>query len=98
MFSLTCSAQFDPVVHENSAGNDDGLGDLQAVDSSVDIDRIRAENSSEHHINVVDEAQVDGETEVVTEGLRNDYIRRSIVRDKQRHCGNEGEEDLEGPT
>ena len=44
---------YDDVVDHDEAGNDKGLTDFDAINTSVDIDSISAENRQVAHVHVV---------------------------------------------
>lgn len=60
--ALITSAQedFHEVECDNGKGNDEGLSYFKAIDASQDIDGIGAEDSQHSHVDVVQEANVEG--------------------------------------
>ena len=44
--------------HHDGRCNDDGLSDLQTIDSGQNVDRVRTEDRQHAHVDVVQQAQV----------------------------------------
>lgn len=67
--------QFDQIKNDDAGSNDDTLADLQAVDARQDIDRVRAKDGQHDHVDVVQNTQVQGETDPTSQGLRDNHSR-----------------------
>ncbi|KAH3669498.1 hypothetical protein OGAPHI_001619 [Ogataea philodendri] len=53
------SKEVPDVVEQQKHGNNDGLADLESVDSSEDVDGVGTEDADRRHVQVVHEAKVD---------------------------------------
>lgn len=53
--------EVEEIVGDDGESNDEGLGDLDSVDSSEDIDRVGGEGGEEGHVDVVERTWIGGE-------------------------------------
>ena len=84
--SFLIKLHLDNVVHEDEGADDNGLADFEAVQSCVNVDRVRAENSQHAHVDVIKEIEVDEvTTDETAKKLGHDDAGEALVSDKNRH-------------
>ena len=64
---------YDDVVDHDEAGNNERLTDFNTINTSVDIDSIRAEDRQVAHVHVVKNGYFEGLAQNSLEKRRNDY-------------------------
>ena len=93
--------QVEAVVDGEEKGDDDGLGDFDAVDSREDVDAVGAEDGDAGHVDVVQRAEVEELAEVGLE-LDGDHdggdAKVDKVDDEQGDRGKGGDEELVAPA
>lgn len=72
------------VQNQNEAPYYEALSDFNAVDSSVNVNRIGTENSQVAHVYVVEYSQVKAVSKEDPKHFRNHYRKRSSVCHKER--------------
>ena len=50
---------FDDIMDDDEASDDDCLANLDSIDASVDVDSVGAENRDVSHVKIVDETEID---------------------------------------
>lgn len=50
---------FNDIVDDDEAAHNDGLADLDSINTSINVDSVGAENCDISHVNIVDYAEVD---------------------------------------
>ena len=94
--------QLDPIEDEERDGDQDGLTDLQAVHASQDVDGIRAEDTQQRHVPVVQGTQVyQGGSQQGTQRPGDHDGRHVVLHDVDHEEGDAGdgrEEELVPPA
>jgi len=66
-------------MQENKAAYDETLPCLDAVDTRINVDRVRAEHSKHPHVNVVQDAEVHDAAKEWLEEARHNHAGHSVV-------------------
>lgn len=83
--------QVEGVVKHKKKGDDDGLGDFDAVDTRQHVDALGAEHGDAGHVEVVEEPQVEELTQIRLERNRDDDGRDIEVDEVDDQDGNGGQ-------
>lgn len=89
------------VVEDEQGGDDDGLGDLDAVDAGEDVDAVGGEDGDGGHVEVVEGAEVDEVAEIGLQGGGDDDggdAEVDKVDDEEGDGGKGGDEELVAPA
>ncbi len=77
-------------MQEDEASDNEALPGLNAIDTCVNINRVCAENGEHAHVDMVNDAQVYDPAEDRSEQFWNYNTCNAIVSNKQRECGDSG--------
>ena len=85
-------------MHQNESSDHYRLADLKAIQTSINIDTVGAENSQHAHVNVVDKTEVnETRSKHWLEERRYDNCSDTLVRRQDRHSRDCGHDKLVPP-
>jgi len=85
-------------VNHDEAADDETLAYFNAVDASMDVDGVSAEDGEGAHVDVIEDSQVEGATEDSSKKFRHDHRSEAIVSDKEGEGSHCREDDFVSPS